>query len=124
MAATKSSQRSKGVVGPAGGRAGGQAESAIQVGTELLKKPSAAGVIAKRTHKSQGSNFAYKKKHTMLSASAQPFEPMPSDFGLCFANGHAQAIFCSATNPGHPEHEVISHVSDEAIDEFIPDAFD
>lgn len=49
---------------------------------------------------------------------------MPSDFGLCFANGHAQAIFCSATNPGHPEHEVISHVSDEAIDEFIPDAFD
>lgn len=60
----------------------------------------------------------------MLSASAQPFEPMPSDFGLCFANGHAQAIFCSATNPGHPEHEVISHVSDEAIDEFIPDAFD
>ena len=47
---------------------------------------------------------------------------MPSEFGLCFANGHAQAIFCSAS--GHPEHEVLSHVSDEAIDEFVPDAFD
>ena len=93
--------------------------------SELSVKRRRGGVkktINGRTHKSGSNSHPKPQVTTMLSASAQPFEPMPLDFGLCFANGHAQAIFCSES--GHPEHEVLSHISDEAIDEFIPDAFD
>lgn len=56
--------------------------------------------------------------HSVLSPLAQPFQPV--EFAI-FNNGVPSSVFYGS----HPEHEVIAHIEDEALDEtFPPDASD
>ena len=56
--------------------------------------------------------------HSVLSPLAPAFQPI--EFAI-FNDGVPSSVFYGS----HPEHEVISHIEDEALDEtFPPDASD
>lgn len=48
-----------------------------------------------------------------LSGSAQPFQPL--DFAI-YNDGVPASVFYGS----HPEHDVVQHIPDEAIDEIFP----
>ena len=48
-----------------------------------------------------------------LSPSAEPFQPL--EFAI-FNNGVPSSVFYGC----HPEHEVVQHIPDEAIEELFP----
>lgn len=51
-----------------------------------------------------------------LSPSAEPFEPpAPLEFAI-FNDGIPSSVFYGC----HPEHEVLTHIPDEAIEELFP----
>ena len=53
------------------------------------------------------------------SATAQPFHPMSVEFAI-FNDGVPSSVFYG----DHPEHAVVRHIPDEAIEELFPPAAD
>ena len=54
--------------------------------------------------------------HSVLSPLAQPFQPPQSMEFAIFNDGVPSSVYFGS----HPEHEVLAHIEDEALDETFP----